>query len=317
LETSKAAFDHEVERIFLQAEKDHPWLLKSKLVCKPDQLIKRRGKNGLLGINLDWKGVKEWVAKRAGTIIKIERTHGYLDNFLVEEFCPHSNNSEFYICIQSVRQGDLIYFTHEGGVDVGDVDEKAAKLMIEVNEPFPTAATIKDKLLKGNRYLILEVKSEAKVSVLVKFIISLHQVYSKLNFTYLEINPLVVLETPNGINVYYLDLAAKLDQTAEFECAQDWAKALRLAYPDVTSHAGPCVTFPAPFGRQMTKEESYIAELDSKTGASLKLTVLNPKGRIWTMVIEYLKLGCWWWCFCCLCRRNRCSWIHKRACELR
>ena len=27
----------------------------------------------------------------------------------------------------------------------------------------------------------------------------------------------------------------------------------------------------------------YI-RLDSKTGASLKLTILNPKGRVWTMV---------------------------------
>ncbi len=34
----------------------------------------------------------------------------------------------------------------------------------------------------------------------------------------------------------------------------------------------------------MSKEESYIAELDAKTGASLKLTVLNAKGRIWTLV---------------------------------
>jgi ATP citrate (pro-S)-lyase len=42
--------------------------------------------------------------------------------------------------------------------------------------------------------------------------------------------------------------------------------------------------FPAPFGRQLTKEEAYIADLDAKTGASLKLTVLNPKGKIWTMV---------------------------------
>lgn len=31
-------------------------------------------------------------------------------------------------------------------------------------------------------------------------------------------------------------------------------------------------------------QEAYIAELDAKSGASLKLTVLNPYGRIWTMV---------------------------------
>lgn len=34
----------------------------------------------------------------------------------------------------------------------------------------------------------------------------------------------------------------------------------------------------------MTKEEAYIQKLDGSTGASLKLTVLNSEGRIWTMV---------------------------------
>lgn len=38
------------------------------------------------------------------------------------------------------------------------------------------------------------------------------------------------------------------------------------------------------FGRDLTKEEAYIAKLDGSTGASLKLTVLNPEGRVWTMV---------------------------------
>lgn len=34
----------------------------------------------------------------------------------------------------------------------------------------------------------------------------------------------------------------------------------------------------------MPPEEAYIADLDAKSGASLKLTILNKKGRIWTMV---------------------------------
>ena len=42
--------------------------------------------------------------------------------------------------------------------------------------------------------------------------------------------------------------------------------------------------WPAPFGRDLTKEEAYIQKLDGSTGASLKLTVLNPEGRVWTMV---------------------------------
>lgn len=32
------------------------------------------------------------------------------------------------------------------------------------------------------------------------------------------------------------------------------------------------------------EQEAYIADLDAKSGASLKLTVLNQQGRIWTMV---------------------------------
>jgi len=31
-------------------------------------------------------------------------------------------------------------------------------------------------------------------------------------------------------------------------------------------------------------QEAHIAELDAKSGASLKLTVLNKKGTIWTMI---------------------------------
>lgn len=35
-----------------------------RLVVKPDQLIKRRGKLGLVGVNLDLSGVKEWLKPR-------------------------------------------------------------------------------------------------------------------------------------------------------------------------------------------------------------------------------------------------------------
>jgi ATP citrate (pro-S)-lyase len=34
----------------------------------------------------------------------------------------------------------------------------------------------------------------------------------------------------------------------------------------------------------MSPAEELIHSMDEKTGASLKLTILNPKGRIWTMV---------------------------------
>ena len=42
--------------------------------------------------------------------------------------------------------------------------------------------------------------------------------------------------------------------------------------------------FPPFFGHESKPEEAYIQSLDERTGASLKLTVLNPNGRIWTLV---------------------------------
>ena len=93
--------------------------------------------------------------------------------------------------------------------------------------------------------------------------------------------------------VHFLDLAAKLDQTAEHECGVKWAVArspvaLGLPTPPkdtkVTVDAGPPMEFPAPFGRTMSKEEAFISELDAKTGASLKLTIINSAGRVWTLV---------------------------------
>lgn len=49
-------------------------------------------------------------------------------------------------------------------------------------------------------------------------------------------------------------------------------------------HRWADLEFPDVFGRKRTREERFIEELDEKTGASLKLTLLNPKGRIWNLV---------------------------------
>jgi ATP citrate (pro-S)-lyase len=70
------------------------------LVCKPDQLIKRRGKAGLLGINKDWKEVKEWISARMLKEQNVEGVVGELNTFLVEPFCKHAQEDEHYLCIQ-------------------------------------------------------------------------------------------------------------------------------------------------------------------------------------------------------------------------
>lgn len=234
---------------------EKPFLQNEKLVVKPDQLIKRRGKLGLIKVNTDINGVKAWVSERMNKDTQVGKASGKLKNFIIEPFVPHQQADESYVCIYSHRFGDTILFHHEGGVDIGDVDAKALKLEIPIDEK-PSLSQINKQLLKH--------LAKDKKEVVGKFIEALYNTYVDLYFTYLEINPLVVTKG----EIYILDLAAKLDATAEFICKTKWGE----------------IDYPPPFGRDAYPEEAYIAELDSKSGASLKLTILNKRGRIWTMV---------------------------------
>lgn len=233
----------------------HSWLSSETLVCKPDQLIKRRGKLGLIKAGADINGVKEWLGNKLGKEFHIGSAKGKLKNFLIEPFVPHQQNEEFYVCIYSHRCADTILFHHEGGIDIGDVDAKAVKYDVLIGCEL-TEEDVKSKLLIN--------APSGSIECLTQFIVSLYTAYRDLHFTYLEINPLVF----TGGKIYILDLAAKIDQCAEFLCKAKWGD----------------VEFPPPFGRDALPEEAYIAELDAKSGASLKLTILNRSGRIWTMV---------------------------------
>jgi ATP citrate (pro-S)-lyase len=79
---------------------ENPWLSTTKLVVKPDQLIKRRGKAGLLAINKSFAEVVDWVCARMNKEMKVEVVTGILDHFIIEPFVPHKQTDEYYICIQ-------------------------------------------------------------------------------------------------------------------------------------------------------------------------------------------------------------------------
>lgn len=96
--------------------------------------------------------------------------------------------------------------------------------------------------------------------IIANFISSLYKAYVELYFTYLEINPLVI----TGGKIYMLDLAAKLDATADFICRSKWGD----------------VEYPPPFGRDAYPEEAYIADLDAKSGASLKVGEIIGQNRL-------------------------------------
>ncbi|PJF19574.1 putative ATP-citrate synthase subunit 1 (ATP-citrate (Pro-S-)-lyase 1) [Paramicrosporidium saccamoebae] len=257
---SPAEVRQQLEKTLVRVEQENPWLMSTPLVVKPDQLIKRRGKAGLLLLNADWKKACEWMLTKAGDHIEADGVSGSLKNFIIEPFVPHAGLDEYYVCIQSTKNGDEIMFCAEGGVDVGNVDAKAKRLEVPI-DTVPSIEQIEEMVKQTTL-------PKTKTLIVSSFILNLFKTFANLHFTYLEINPLVVVDE----KVFIMDMAAKLDQTAEYECSKKW------------NVNGVAVEFPAPFGREMTPEEAYVAELDSKTGASLKLTILNKDGRIWTMV---------------------------------
>jgi len=235
-----------------ELEAKNPWLKTERLVVKPDQLFGKRGKHGLVLLDANWEGAKKYLKENIGVEVVVGGAAGRLTHFLVEPFIPH--NEEFYVAISSDYDGDNIFFSPEGGICVEENWDKVVRIHVDVLAGI-AAVDIKSKLPRSlaDRSLAVE-----------KFIRALYQFYAATGFSYLEINPFTF---HNGA-IVPLDMVAKLDDAEEYWQRKRWEGLI----------------FPEPFGRILTKEELFIKDLDSKTGASLKLTILNPKGRVWTMV---------------------------------
>lgn len=57
-----------------------PWLSSMKLVVKPDMLFGKRGKSGLVALNLDMAQVAQFVKQRLGVEVIAESIGGFVVN---------------------------------------------------------------------------------------------------------------------------------------------------------------------------------------------------------------------------------------------
>jgi ATP-citrate lyase beta-subunit len=262
-EFSGGRFKYEAKPVLVGPDTDldnlvneHWWLETEKLVVKPDQLFGKRGKNGLLYVNKTWDEAKNWIQERMNKEVTVVQTTGettgVLTHFLVEPFVPHED--EYYLAITTHRDKDTIHFSLKGGVEIEEVWDTVVTLDI------PILSTIDDMDTEG----FLPDELGDKKTKLVDFIRALYKIVVDYHFTYLELNPFTFV----GDAVVPLDAVAKLDDYASFQCAEKWGS----------------LKFPSPFGLSKTKEEEYVAQLDNRTGASLKLTILNPNGAVWKLV---------------------------------
>lgn len=114
------------------------------------------------------------------------------------------------------------------------------------------------------KYLLVYV-FEDKKEILVSFIFGFFNFYEDLYFIYFEINFFVVIKD----GVYVFDLVVKVDVIVDYICKVKWGD----------------IEFFFFFGWEVYLEEVYIVDFDVKSGVSLKLILLNFKGRIWIMVV--------------------------------
>jgi len=223
---------------------ENPWLTSEHLVVKPDMLFGKRGKHGLILLNAKLEEAEKWINERINQEVEVGKTKGVLTHFLIEPFVPHEK--EYYIAIKTEEEGDRIYFSNIGGIEIEEKWEHVKEFFV------PILGKIDDVNL-------------GELSETIKsFIKTLYTFFVEYDFTYLEINPFAIV----GKEIVPLDFVARLDDTALFKDSEKWGD----------------IEFPTPFGRNLTKEEEFIRSLDEKTGASLKLTILNPDGYVWLMV---------------------------------
>ncbi len=247
-------------------EPGYEWLKNKPLVAKPDMLFGKRGKNNLVLFKVNKPGdvtledAAKWIdEKRSTETTLLSGQKGILTHFIVEPFTPHSEDEEYYIAATTLDEdNDVLYMSAHGGMEVEENWDKVTEVKIPINASDEEI----EKIIKEN--IPADIPADKK-DVYAQFAIDFYKFFRDLNFAYLEINPVVIVDN----NVYLLDLVARLDDTAGFLMKDVWGD----------------IEFPTPFGMpEKSPEEKAIAEADAKSGASLKLTVLNPKGRIWTLV---------------------------------
>ena len=252
------------------------WLKEKTLVAKPDMLFGKRGKNDLVLFRdakpgdvtlekaISWIDEKSSAAQSVyfsfdGDKPKGEAKTDMLTHFVVEPFTPHSQEEEYYISATCVGDNDMLYMSAEGGMEVEEGwDEKVTEVAFPITD---TEEEIASKI----RANVPDDVADADKAKFAKFAIGFFKAYRKLNFAYLEINPFVM----QGNKIELLDMVAKLDDTAGFMMVDEWGD----------------IEYPTSFGmEEKSPEVLAIEDADSKSGASLKLTILKPEARIWTMV---------------------------------
>lgn len=240
-------------------------------VAKPDDLFGKRGKNKLIHANKNPKKTLSWVKGKLNSTVKVKNSEkdegieGVLSTFIIEPFIPHEE--EYYLAFKTEASHDVMHFSIAGGVEIEANWDQVAS----VNIPYQ----LKPKSISGSAVGKIKelLQDNPNAEQIIKFISGVYLVFHYLDFTYLEMNPFTLKDG----QLYILDLVARLDDTALHNRYSNWTAPLS------DEEKIDFEFFPSPFGTKLSESEKRIQELDARSGAALKFSVINPDGKIWLL----------------------------------
>ncbi len=185
----------------------------------------------------------------------IEECHSWVasrgtnDNYIVESMVNYDTSSEYYISIRpnSIHYNEIL-FTKSGGIHLDNPEAECIRYL----QPLDYFV---DDILSGLEH------------ELIQFIKHIYMLYLKYHFTFLECNPFVFdLSKKQYIP---LDITGTIDSDSIYLFSKEDREIIEMDYIHEQS---------------LSPAEEAIKALDERTGGSLKFTLLNPSGTVWTLV---------------------------------
>jgi ATP-citrate lyase beta-subunit len=215
---------------------------KKLLVVKPDMLFGKRGKYWLVATKYNAMQVVDRVWEKSLSSTTINNKNGQLHIFLVEYFIPHTD--EYYIALKNDTKYDMLLRSKNGGMDIEEKWNQIEQIKLPLMD---------DDIQRHISKHHIPANIQWYVTQIIHF-------FRDCGFVYLEINPFCFDSKNQIIN---LDMVAKVDSCEKYK--QDNRK---------------YITRTKPFWEKRYPCEEIIQSLDENTGASLKLSIINPK---WTI----------------------------------
>lgn len=212
-----------------------------RYVAKVDQAVKKRFKNGLVGLDLSPDEVSHWIT--------IVQQKGYA-NFIIEPYQQHEQSDERYLSLTRDAHGLRMTMSPHGGIDIEDQADTLETFTVDDDTDWQQLAE--------------------KTGLSSDHLQALVKVFSDNYFTLLEINPYIAR---GGDDLLLLDVAVEVDDAAQL-LVSAWGEQDLRQPPRVLTEEEKAVTAlnessPASFAFQMINPDGSLFVLLSGGGASV------------------------------------------------